>query len=89
MEVTLNQIINQFLSLAPSSIGNTILEQASGRPIPSGFVLSRRGFSEWRLNWGSCQPGFEFISANDGSATPYLPRIQQYNVTNRQPMPEA
>jgi hypothetical protein len=68
MEVTLNQIINQFLSLAPTSLRNLLFEQALGRPILGEFALSGRDFDKERPNWDTCQPDFQFISADAGSA---------------------
>jgi len=64
MEVTLNQIINQFLALAPLSLRSLLFEQALGHPIVGEFALSGRGFSGGRPNWDTCQPDFEFISAD-------------------------
>lgn len=71
MEVTLNQIFNQFLSLAPSSLRNLLFEQTLGRTILGEFLLSGRDLDERPLNWDTCQPDFEFISA-DSSSTIFI-----------------
>ena len=71
MEVTLNQIINQFLSLAPSSLRNLLFERALGYPVLGDFVLSGRDFGEQRPGWDTCQPDFQFLST-DGSSSIFI-----------------
>lgn len=71
MEVTLNHIINQFLSLAPSSLRNLIFERALGGSIPGEFVLRGRDLGERRPHWDTCQPDFQFTSA-DRSSTIFI-----------------
>jgi hypothetical protein len=68
IEVTLNHIINQFLSLAPASFRNTIFEHALGQSMPGNFILSGRDSGIQRPKWDTCQPDFCFGAA-DGSST--------------------
>ena len=79
MEVTLNQIINQFLALAPSSLRNLLFEQALGDPTGGEYFLSGRDSGEQRPGWDTCQPDFEFISV-DGSCSIFIEmKIESYS----------
>lgn len=79
MEVTLNQIINQFLCLAPSAFGNLVFERALGEPILGEFLFSGRDFAEKRPGWDTCQPDFQFISADGCSSVFIEMKIESYS----------
>lgn len=66
IEVPLNHILNQFLSLAPSSFRNRVCEQVLGRAVQGEFMLSTGGLDYQRPKWDECQPDFFLIAGNGG-----------------------
>ena len=66
MEVTLNQLMLQFFSLAPPSFRNRVFEKAMGQqPVSGEFSLSGWQLGDGWPKWSTCQPDFFFTAPSE------------------------